>query len=123
MKICCSCRARSETKGISKFFSLDMVNTRIDLQRIEDLLIDSKDDINSIPRLKMNFRGDVRQKNSICTKYQIGKKRKRVFSIEPFFDAPNREIWKPPARLSLNWLLGRMMYWWNQAFRRTYLHH
>jgi hypothetical protein len=48
MQICFSRRARSATNGRSKFFSKDMVYTRIDLKRVKNQLTDSEGDINSV---------------------------------------------------------------------------
>jgi hypothetical protein len=44
MKICW---VRYAAKGISKI-SMDMVNSRTDFKRVENLLTDSRDDINSV---------------------------------------------------------------------------
>jgi len=76
MKICCSRRAKSVTKGISKFFSADMVNTRIDLKRVENLFTDSKDNINSISPGGVKLPRQCPSEKWFHTqKYQIGKKR------------------------------------------------
>jgi hypothetical protein len=66
----------------------DMFNTGGYLSRDKNLLTDSKGNINSIYRVKMNFPGGTRQRNDIIHKISDRKeKEKTFFDCTIFFHA------------------------------------